>query len=134
MSPGMGATIGARSKDDRGPEIGPLVISGQRIAVGCSPARCPAVRPACVLAVFWARAYAYGYGLWLLHPGTPLSGITKPFTALSAAGVGFEPTIEVAPDAGFQDRCVQPLRHPALLYGGEPSPVSGAWLAAVASP
>jgi hypothetical protein len=27
--------------------------------------------------------------------------------------VGFEPTIEVAPDAGFQDRCVQPLRHPA---------------------
>src|SRR5690242_18640046 len=38
---------------------------------------------------------------------------TPPTLSDGAAGVGFEPTIEVAPDAGFQDRCVQPLRHPA---------------------
>ena len=30
-----------------------------------------------------------------------------------AAGEGFEPPSEVAPAAGFQDRCLQPLGHPA---------------------
>jgi hypothetical protein len=54
---------------------------------------------------------------------------------LKAAGVGFEPTNEVAPVAGFQDRCLQPLGHPAgtltVPADGSLSPsarrTSGAW-------
>jgi hypothetical protein len=30
-----------------------------------------------------------------------------------AEGVGFEPTRELAPPAGFQDRCLKPLGHPS---------------------
>src|SRR5262249_49483517 len=33
--------------------------------------------------------------------------------ALLAEGVGFEPTRERKPPAGFQDRCFQPLSHPS---------------------
>jgi hypothetical protein len=40
--------------------------------------------------------------LWL-KPGARGFRLTTPFLALGAAGVGFEPTIEVAPVAGFQD-------------------------------
>jgi hypothetical protein len=39
--------------------------------------------------------------------------LTTPILRDGAAGVGFEPTNEHSPVAGFQDRCVQPLRHPA---------------------
>jgi hypothetical protein len=35
------------------------------------------------------------------------------FSPNGAAGEGFEPPNEVAPVAGFQDRCIQPLCHPA---------------------
>jgi hypothetical protein len=42
--------------------------------------------------------------LWL-KPGARGFRLTTPFLALGAAEVGFEPTIEVALDAGFQDRC-----------------------------
>ena len=30
-----------------------------------------------------------------------------------AEGVGFEPTRERCPSAGFQDRCLKPLGHPS---------------------
>ncbi len=30
-----------------------------------------------------------------------------------AEGVGFEPTVPIARDSGFQDRPVRPLRHPS---------------------
>ncbi len=33
---------------------------------------------------------------------------------LLAEGVGFEPTRERKPPAGFQDRCLKPLGHPSL--------------------
>ena len=36
-----------------------------------------------------------------------------PIQSNQAAGEGFEPPSEVAPAAGFQDRCLQPLGHPA---------------------
>ena len=32
-----------------------------------------------------------------------------------AEGVGFEPTREREPPAGFQDRCLKPLGHPSEL-------------------
>jgi hypothetical protein len=38
---------------------------------------------------------------------------TTPDLALRAAGEGFEPSNEHSPVAGFQDRCIQPLCHPA---------------------
>src|SRR5262245_39581439 len=31
-----------------------------------------------------------------------------------AEGVGFEPTRELAPPGGFQDRCLKPLGHPSV--------------------
>ena len=31
-----------------------------------------------------------------------------------AEGVGFEPTREREPPAGFQDRCLKPLGHPSM--------------------
>ena len=37
--------------------------------------------------------------------------------ASSTAGVGFEPTSDLAAANGFQDRPVRPLRHPAWSQG-----------------
>ena len=34
-----------------------------------------------------------------------------------AEGVGFEPTREREPPAGFQDRCLKPLGHPSIAVG-----------------
>src|SRR5436190_20890194 len=59
----------------------------------------------------------------------------------SAAGVGFEPTDELAPVSGFQDRPGRPLRHPAVPDGvsgvsnrSEASMVRYAAAATVATP
>jgi hypothetical protein len=38
---------------------------------------------------------------------------TKIHVAQLAEGVGFEPTRERKPSAGFQDRCLKPLGHPS---------------------
>jgi hypothetical protein len=35
-----------------------------------------------------------------------------------AEGVGFEPTREREPPAGFQDRCLKPLGHPSIALSG----------------
>ena len=46
----------------------------------------------------------------------------------TAEGVGFEPTVEVAPDSGFQDRRARPLREPSsdrTLRDGSPTEQGG---------
>ena len=83
----------------------------------CVRARSHGVRPRCAPRAQKQRTQADSGGLkqgraWARRR-TAQSAQPCAFLAPGAAGVGFEPTIEVVPDAGFQDRCVQPLRHPA---------------------
>ena len=44
----------------------------------------------------------------------PASTGCMPMNESLAEGVGFEPTRERKPPAGFQDRCLKPLGHPSV--------------------